>query len=66
MDQTLSTPPRFAKAPSSDRPRILLAEDNLVNPRVATCMLEKLGCQVDVVTSGQEALAASAMTANAM
>jgi signal transduction histidine kinase/CheY-like chemotaxis protein len=63
MDQTLSTPPRFAKAQSSDRPRILLAEDNLVNQRVATRMLEKLGCQVDVVTNGQEALAASAKIA---
>jgi len=32
----------------------------VVNQRVAARMLEKLGCHVDVVTNGQEALVASA------
>ncbi len=36
--------------------RLLLAEDNLVNQRVATRILEKLGHQVHVVDNGQLAL----------
>jgi signal transduction histidine kinase/CheY-like chemotaxis protein/HPt (histidine-containing phosphotransfer) domain-containing protein len=37
---------------------VLLAEDNLVNQRVATAMLERMGCRVDVVADGRAALAA--------
>ncbi|MCU1674739.1 MAG: two-component hybrid sensor and regulator [Frankiales bacterium] len=40
------------------RLRVLLAEDNLVNQRVATLLLEKLGHRTDVVATGAEALAA--------
>jgi signal transduction histidine kinase/CheY-like chemotaxis protein/ligand-binding sensor domain-containing protein len=36
--------------------RILLAEDNLVNQRLAVRMLERLGHQVEVALTGQEAL----------
>jgi signal transduction histidine kinase/CheY-like chemotaxis protein/ligand-binding sensor domain-containing protein len=43
------------KQPSS-RYRILLAEDNLVNQRLAVRMLEKLGHQVVVAQTGQEAV----------
>ena len=49
----------------SDQPRrfdayVLLAEDNPVNQEVARSMLESLGCRVQVVSDGLEALQAAA------
>ncbi len=35
---------------------ILLAEDNRLNQRVITKMLEKMGCRIDVATNGKEAI----------
>jgi signal transduction histidine kinase/DNA-binding response OmpR family regulator len=36
--------------------RVLLAEDNVVNAKLAVRLLERLGCTVDVASNGHEAL----------
>jgi signal transduction histidine kinase/CheY-like chemotaxis protein len=41
---------------ATPRARVLVAEDNVVNQRVAVRLLETLGCRVDVAASGVEAI----------
>jgi two-component system sensor histidine kinase/response regulator len=36
--------------------RVLLAEDNVVNAKLAVRLLERLGCRIDVASNGHEAL----------
>jgi len=45
-----------AVAPDGHHIRVLVAEDNPVNQRVAVRMLEKLGIRADVAANGQEAV----------
>ncbi|MFW5894201.1 MAG: response regulator, partial [Verrucomicrobiota bacterium] len=50
------------EAEAEAEPRILLAEDNLVNQKVATAMLAKMGYAVDAVVSGKQAIDALRQT----
>ena len=42
--------------------RVLLAEDNPINQRLASSMLKKLGCTVEAVADGEKAAACCAVT----
>jgi two-component system sensor histidine kinase/response regulator len=53
-----STAPERAPPPQPVSLRILLAEDNLVNQKVACCTLEKMGHRPRVVADGLQVLAA--------
>ena len=48
--------PRHLKAPSDSQVRVLVAEDNPVNQKLTTLMLEKLGFRADVAGNGREAV----------
>lgn len=39
-----------------EKPYVLLAEDNLLNQKIALLMLERIGCRVDVVDDGKAAV----------
>jgi signal transduction histidine kinase/CheY-like chemotaxis protein len=57
MDLQMVTPPPMPVGPQLSG-RVLLAEDNPVNAIVAEASLRKLGLNVEVVTDGEQALAA--------
>ena len=49
---------RHLLLPESKGPRVLLAEDNPINQKVAVSMVERLGYRVDVAQDGSEAVRA--------
>ncbi len=57
-EQSELTPPPTAPDLPSPLPhlRVLVVEDNPVNRKVATRMLEGMGCQVEIATNGREAV----------
>ncbi len=55
----------LAEASARATARILVAEDNVINQKVAVRMLEKLGYRVDLVANGREVLDALARIAYA-
>jgi signal transduction histidine kinase/DNA-binding response OmpR family regulator len=61
--QVPQTGPVYAAAPLALGTRILVVEDNLVNQEVIKAMLELMGCDAMIASSGAEALAALAQTA---
>ena len=50
--------PRRPSRPSGERPLILVADDNVVNQKVAARLLEKMNYRVDVVDTGRAAVSA--------
>jgi PAS domain S-box-containing protein len=56
--QPAPSAPEAKPAPADSGAHILLVEDNAINQRIATLMLQKTGCRVQVASSGALALAA--------
>ncbi len=54
--RALGTQQLVAIAGDRQRPRVLVAEDNPVNQLVASRLLERLGCVVELVANGAEAV----------
>jgi CheY-like chemotaxis protein len=48
--------PEPTAAVASAEVRVLLAEDNLINQKVAQALLERLGCVVEIAPNGKEAV----------
>jgi CheY-like chemotaxis protein len=52
----LPVTPRQDEARIRVHARVLVAEDNVINQKVAVRLLEKWGCRIDVAANGQEAV----------
>jgi signal transduction histidine kinase/DNA-binding response OmpR family regulator len=56
IDPPLITRHSLAETKAASAIRLLVADDNIINQKIAARMLEKLGYRVDVVANGQEVL----------
>lgn len=54
--QQVAAEPVTVRHTTSERPRILLAEDNEINQRFFTLALEKYGCDVTLASNGKQAV----------
>ncbi len=54
---------RLDEGRAHELPRLLVAEDNLVNQKVVVALLEEMGVNVDVVANGEAAVTAAAANA---
>jgi CheY-like chemotaxis protein len=50
------SPPSWDTTPEDCGPLVLVAEDNLINQKVARLVLKKFGCRVEVVGDGASAV----------
>ncbi len=63
VHKAIITQHSLAEEEGRRRPRLLVADDNPVNQLVIVRLLENLGCRVDVVNNGREAVSATTRTA---
>jgi CheY-like chemotaxis protein len=61
-DRELITIHDVAESKNKNKVKILLVEDNLINQKVATKMLQKAGYSCDIASNGKEAVEAFALT----
>ncbi len=59
MQHTITNPPKNAIEAKFSSPKILIAEDNVVNQKLISLLFSKLDIQVDVVANGREAVEAA-------
>ena len=59
-------PPLSAEPSAFQKVKVLVADDNPVNQKLACALLAKLGCQVDTADNGEEALAKASQTEYAL
>lgn len=57
--QTLRKTPPISRKPGRGAPSILVAEDNHVNQKLMALLFKKLNLEIDIVSNGEEAVAAA-------